>query len=840
MKKITSIMLAVLMVLTACITVLPVSAADGDPFQVGSTTYADFASAYNALPAEGGTITMIGDYTTSADSVNISKNVVIEGADHTFTVTSTGYHFLVNVGYTLTMKNMEWTCGRGMRGFGTVILEDMDITVTAGLLNNLGGNTSTASDASMTLTRCTVKQTGGTDPVIAVYGTNNDTNHRTLTITDSSVTRKTAPTNSSGAAINSSVIGVGSKGTTINVNNSTICYDSPMGATQQAFLFGSNSGLNVALNLNAGSILELGGSDPSLIYPAFVNADANFVINDKGCTYKIGAKAAEVGVQFPKIDKINDVDNTYTNFISGNNTFAENTIYMDRDATEAISFTAQAGTAPDATKKFQIGNNFYDTLANAYEAAIDGDTIVQLAPYYGSTEQITVAKKITYDGNGNSLYLTTGYCFILTSNEFTLKNVNAWNLRVAVRPQTTATQADPQILTVDNCYLVGHSGLMINGSQGTFNNTNDTYNKILVKDSYLVQCGNAEEIVLLRQKVNSTLAIENSDLVYYSKNKNYLIQLENYDSSNGIKTVNVDATSTLVFAGTKASAPNVIYGQNNATNDGAGNYAYLNLAAGATMEIRNAGAANGSFTNTVTNVADAGANYVISAAVAKKGVTLPAHTKLANGDTVLGYTINGTKLTFDTSYTDATAAAPVTFKAVGINLSDFDIVDAASIRLGAPYGIRFGTEISKTLKDTLETYGTVEYGMVAARKELMTESQSLNDAQTVEALDALCAKATMNTFYKENVDGVYQYNMAISIATDPELNKNDGKTYQKVLQAAGYFTLTVDGVSKTFYTENVVESSIYEVAQAYYNDTVNGSQTNATINGIISACQAQS
>ena len=130
--------------------------------------------------------------------------------------------------------------------------------------------------------------------------------------------------------------------------------------------------------------------------------------------------------------------------------------------------------------------------------------------------------------------------------------------------------------------------------------------------------------------------------------------------------------------------------------------------------------------------------------------------------------------------------------------------------------------------------------MVSARQELLTSAQKLNNATTVDALGNLCVKQSMNQFYKDNVDGVYQYNVAIAIGTDPELNKNDGATYQKTLLATGYFTITVDGVSKTFYAETVAANSIYGVAQAYYNDTVNGSTTNATINGIIAACQPQS
>ena len=845
MKKLTSIMLAVLMVLTACVTVLPVSAADGDPFQVGEDTYATLAEAYAALPDEGGTITMQNDYNATGVSlinITINKPITIEGQNHRIYNASA---YVFRAAGNVTLKNLTWEGTHGFRAMGAVTLINVTANITAGLFMNVQNSDSNISGncGDVMILNSTITKTAGSDPVFAFYGTN-----RTMTIENSTVTRACATTND--AAINCGVIGVGATGATINVVDSTITLNPSAGSTKRGYVFSTNGDHDATLNLNAGSVLEISGDGTGLVRPTFINNDEHYTINDKGCTYKIGAKAAEVGVMLPKVDKLNDVDNTYTTFVSGTKSICENDIYMDANATETVSFTATAGTAPTLEGKFKIGNTPYDTLAAAYAAAVDGDTIVQVAPIYTSSEQITVAKKITFDGDGNRLYLTASYCFILTSNAMMLKNVKGWNIRYAIRPTANATQADPQVLTVENCHLVGDTGLMINGSQGTFNNTTDTYNNIVVKDSTLLQCGNAEEFVLLRQQVNSTLNIENSTLLYYSKNKSYAIQLENYTKNGttdityaqGIKTLNVDATSTIVYAGTNTSAVRVIEGQFGAAAEGAGNYAYLNLAAGATLKIDNCVAANGNFTNRIPadHITDAGANYVVSAAVAKKGVTLPAHTTLENGDTILGYTVNGDKLTMATSYTDANATAPVTFKAVGIDLSGFDTVDAASIRLGAPYGIRFGTTITKTLKDTLESYGTVEYGMVSARQELLTSAQKLNNATTVDALGNLCVKQSMNQFYKDNVDGVYQYNVAIAIGTDPELNKNDGATYQKTLLATGYFTITVDGVSKTFYAETVAANSIYGVAQAYYNDTVNGSTTNATINGIIAACQPQS
>ena len=95
----------------------------------------------------------------------------------------------------------------------------------------------------------------------------------------------------------------------------------------------------------------------------------------------------------------------------------------------------------------QIGNNKYSSLADAIAAANAGDTIVFLKDI---TENVTINKAITIDGNGKNY---TGKMAINTSLIVTIKNVNF------VKGYIEEASGPHGTLTIDNCTFDGVDNL---------------------------------------------------------------------------------------------------------------------------------------------------------------------------------------------------------------------------------------------------------------------------------------------------------------------------------------------------------------------------------------------
>ena len=90
----------------------------------------------------------------------------------------------------------------------------------------------------------------------------------------------------------------------------------------------------------------------------------------------------------------------------------------------AVDETVEAPTTTTyANAKFRIGTNYYENFEDAYEAAVDGDTIT-FCKADMDFPQFTNEKKITIDGNGYRAYdrKYEGYC-VHTLDSLTIKNI---------------------------------------------------------------------------------------------------------------------------------------------------------------------------------------------------------------------------------------------------------------------------------------------------------------------------------------------------------------------------------------------------------------------------------
>ena len=83
-KKIMSLALAVLMILsTFSLGMISITAA-GNVCKIGTTEYATFDAAVNAAQ-DGDTITLLADATTSSSNVAVNGHITIDGAGHKLT-----------------------------------------------------------------------------------------------------------------------------------------------------------------------------------------------------------------------------------------------------------------------------------------------------------------------------------------------------------------------------------------------------------------------------------------------------------------------------------------------------------------------------------------------------------------------------------------------------------------------------------------------------------------------------------------------------------------------------------------------------------------------------------
>ena len=186
-----------------------------------------------------------------------------------------------------------------------------------------------------------------------------------------------------------------------------------------------------------------------------------------------------------------------------------------------------------------------------------------------------------------------------------------------------------------------------------------------------------------------------------------------------------------------------------------------------------------------------------------------------------------------------------TLTAIGYDASMFDIVDGASIRTEAPYGIRFTANVNKTLYEQLVAAdANVEFGIVLGAKRYIYGEDFFTDLDNYPYPENYAKMVyTGDQLKDQTVAGtdVKQFRAAIYIKGDENL-ANAGKTqFETQMTANAYFTIHMaDGSTQTIWADYDADNntrSLYDVAKAYV-ELVGKDNAGETINHIISVCEA--
>ena len=178
-----------------------------------------------------------------------------------------------------------------------------------------------------------------------------------------------------------------------------------------------------------------------------------------------------------------------------------------------------------------------------------------------------------------------------------------------------------------------------------------------------------------------------------------------------------------------------------------------------------------------------------------------------------------------------TTGQAVSFKRTSVE-GAFANVLGASIRTETPYGIRFTARMDKTLYDILTAQGAT-FGIVIAPYKYVQDFENsffkqLGNQPENYYANVVCENVTVN-------GDVVEFKAAVYIAGDENLTAATKAQLEAKMCACAYYTVGGETTWAEFSsTDNV--RSIYDVAKAYYEDTVKGSQTNETINGILETC----
>ncbi len=836
MKKSVSFVLALLMVVSVW---LPLTAAGADElFRVESTggTFATLNEAVAAAEA-GDTITLLGDYDASGEQNQfaIEKNVTVDGGGHTVTGSAYLWFLAAPAGTTLTFRNLtvSGTHGFRVRATGqTVVMENVTANLTTGLFMNLQIQNASPGEGEDTSNTVTLKDcsivhsgSGGFDPILAVYGKAD----WTVNLNNTSLLKSTDAKTHAGNMGNNATIYINTgKNVEINLGSGSV-----IGAAR-AYSAGdtiscvhnqansSNPSANVTLNLLEGSQLRI--DDESSNHTRFFTyagaADRAMTVRDAGCTYVLSEIAAQTGVTLPEVTLAGN-EEAEPEFVSGDTVVQTGRVFADALAQGEVRFAARASAEPpvrdpqaDAGKYFRIGDTYYDNLKTALEAANEGETVTMIQGGYRYTSggQIVVdAANVTFDGNGFDLFTNQSYAIKVLASGFTLKNIYCYSVNQLL--EFNPTGEDDQ-LTLENVTAIANRGLLINGTRNDYKA--DSTATVTFRNSQLTTANNAEETILLREKVHITLSIEGSALVNRGNSTHtYAVQSGKSDGYN--RTIRVDGASTLVYSAAQKGM--VIYAQSDPA-------CTIHLAEGAVLRLEDT-LAGSVFINENQTVHDAGAVYTANAAALRNGVGLP-EVLLGEQTRLLGYALEGVGLV-GSSYTNAGAVNDAAFRAVGYNAADFALLDGASIRTADPYGIRFTAQVSDELyRELLDIDENVEFGMIVAPTKKVFGGF---DVSGMVATDYV--RVPVDQWAEGTADGARQYRVAMYAV--PETKEG----FTTALSAMAYFTVHfADGSEQTIYTvynQEVNSRSLYDVAKAAYAD---GMTDNAVINRILSLVEA--
>ncbi|MBQ8849394.1 MAG: hypothetical protein IJ011_03555 [Clostridia bacterium] len=859
----------------------------GTPFRLGDAYYASFEAALEAAEADS-TVYLLADATTSSvATISVNKNITLKGiGDVTITNTATSNKYWLNsVTANLTIEDITLDIGCG----GIVVGNNGNINMTnvtavakarplLKLSNTEGTSTATITDSELSFEGTSQKQSVVTLEKAGKHVLNLEGN-TTLT--------RTSACDTWGAndhvSYNNSVICIfyANGESTVNVGSNVKIIGKHGAASTNAkndipsllvyMNDNSSSAGKLTVNLAAGSELafdRINDGKNKNTYFNLLGDTSNVTINDLGCKYTANADALTAGVVLPTVIT-NGEGGALLGYKMGE-TAIEGNEYTNAEATAAATFTAtfaepipeepepEVPTNPELSDEdnaavaagtpFRLNDTYYATFEAALEAAEADSTIYMLADVSTATQSIAIAKNITLKGVGDVTLTHTAsnnsYWISSVTATLTIEDMNfvigCGGITVSDNGNInmTSVNADAKrrpMLKVSN--KTGTSTATITDSNISFTGTAQLQNCIILE-----QTGNH-----VLNLVGKTTVSRTSALADWNAYNDGVIAVW-YSIGEGKSTINLGENATILAQhGAEnvkvANIPSCIVYCNDGLAGGVGaGTLELNLAKGSKMEFDriNDGENKNVFINLMgdtknVTVNDSGCIYKANKDSLVAGVVLPTCVSDGKGGAALGFNVNGDGVTFAEEYVKADATEAAEFTAFFFDADGFKLIDGASIRLEKPYGIRFSVEVSAELYTTLKALDpNVEFGMILAPTRKVFDGFKPD-----EMADRDKAVIKCENWAVENVNGIYGYNGAIYISDDQLLKTADEATFEAKISALAYVTFTVNGETRTIYTtydETVNSRSILDVAQSYYNDTVNGSTENAIINYIIATC----
>ena len=817
MKKFLSIILAVMMVL-ALAAPLTAFAEEGDPFKIGETTYADLLSAINAAN-DGDTIVMTRDYSEdhggTQNKFRINKAITIDGGDFTLDISSAANIFpfrIEAVDKTVTVKNFKAINFQG-GGFdvatGTLVLDDVVAASKGRACIKAWNGTITVSNSELS----TAPDASKTEAVCILYG------NATLNLKDGAVLKKNQGANGSWTTQAAVLYTTGTGNITINMESgSKMVANHAEGEAKTSIIARNSDASTFTINMAQGAYLV---SDSANI------TDLTFVYNIAGLEMNLNAYA---GAFLVKEGLETTVGGFQESASKGGRLFQM--VAMETSPVEG--YVAYQTFYDDSNASFEFVNDSdqpqkANTLAAAIAAAKTGTVIKMIKDYSCDETGISlINKELVLDLNGLKFEGTgAGYLFGSMKGKLTIKKGTFEIYRGSVVQDGGHLTFEDVTATITPTGSSARPIIKLSGGGNA---------QATIINSTVATNGPGEALILIESGTAGVLNVVNSTLCYqgalkYNQN-NACVSVQG-DATNA--TINVDETSTLV---------------QNANTELKGGAEYnhiasivttqsllpvtLNLAKGATLKIqREAGeTSSNAFISVLKEggsavVNDKGANFVLSADAAQKGIVLP--------DSLLGYKVGDVALKADENgvytYVNAEAAEEVVINSIAIDIA---MVTGASIRNALPFGLRFTATISEDVYNALlaiDPNAKLGFVLAKARKAgsaFNIENLLENDYVIVDAKNIASA------------NGVTSFNTTVYVDENSCLITSDNASgFKTSISAKAFITLTIDGVETTYWVDFDAEDnsrSIYDVAKGYYEDTVNGSTNNEVVNYILDTC----
>ncbi len=599
LKKLLLILMSVVMVLTTATVALVNVFAEDEVAAVidtdGTSVVQEYATLDEALAAAtaGQTVKLLTDITGyTANVVPVKDGITIDGDNHSISHSTSTYMWAITG--SVTIKNLTVTTDKGgFRWFdandsktSVLTLDNVSWTVKANLFCNIGGDTSTAVNPGDAIDGVDMRMNVINGSEIMKYCTSNS--GEPLMATYSNATEGDIEinlTNSVFSHSSPSSSGVAdaamfkfNNGTSIklNVNDGGKIYFNP-GKTNSSSTHGNRAVIGggktaaTTVTLNSGSEIVYGAYKPEQeIAPGTLNmlyfSDNNkATVTDNGCTWTITDWILEHNDKTNKTDTPNDVA-TYVADITVSLPDTGKYAVKGADCNYVTTFSSRnlklfsthiyPSTSfvkvDEETKVAAIGNDEYDTLAAAIDAATEGQTIKLLTNVAESLANKSPANNVTING-ANFAYHNLAenkYIFNVTNKDLTIKNIKITSGRLAKSVMTDDTTNDATVgthhLTLNNVTATINKDAMLNMSgdyygEHVLNIVNCNLTQLTNNQPMIVTYPNSESndnrSVIINISNNSTLTAKNNVPVIWAH------AYGEFDG-NAELTVNV-ATSTI-------------------------------------------------------------------------------------------------------------------------------------------------------------------------------------------------------------------------------------------------------------------------------------------------------